>query len=94
MHNIIEIFVADCDFCKETLEKFLIGKCAQCELKVYDVRIKNEEVKNLINKYRVTAVPTVIINGKIKIVGKPNFNVFCSPEFYSFLEKNFSTNFI
>ncbi len=39
--------------------------------------------------YEVTSVPTIIIDGKIRIVGIPNFPWFCSDDFYRVLEKEY-----
>lgn len=89
MKNRIEIFVAGCGFCRETVNDFTIGKCLKCKMKVYDIRKKGKSVEKKIKEYGISAVPTVIINGKIKIVGKPKFNAMCSPQMYEFLEKNY-----
>jgi hypothetical protein len=39
--------------------------------------------------YKITAVPTIVVDGRIKVVGVPDFPWFCGDDFYRFLEKNF-----
>lgn len=45
--------------------------------------------KNKLYAYSITAVPSIVIDRRIKVVGIPNFNWFCSEEFYKFLEKEY-----
>jgi len=56
---------------------------------VLDVDSGDEEVKLKSRLYKITAVPTIVIDGRIKVVGVPDFPWFCGDEFYRFLEKNF-----
>jgi len=37
----------------------------------------------------ITAVSTIVIDGRIKVVGKPRFPWFCGDEFYKFLQENY-----
>jgi len=37
----------------------------------------------------ITAVSTIVIDGRIKVVGKPGFPWFCGDEFYKFLQENY-----
>ncbi|GBC75022.1 hypothetical protein HRbin06_00332 [archaeon HR06] len=85
MRNKIKVFVKGCRTCEEVLEMLEIGKCSGCELIVLS---EEEEIK----KYNIKVFPTIIINDKIKIEGKPNFPLICSEELYRFLEKNYSIN--
>jgi hypothetical protein len=45
-----------------------IGKYAGCNQTVYDVNNITEEIKVKMKEYDVKAVPTTIIDGKIKVV--------------------------
>ena len=48
---------------------------------VYDVNNLTEGIKVKMKDYGVKAVPTTIIDGKIKIVGIPNFPWICGQIF-------------
>jgi hypothetical protein len=56
---------------------------------VCDVDLSDEEVKIKRKFYKITAVPTIVVDGRIKVVGVPDFPLFCGDDFYRFLEKNF-----
>jgi len=43
----------------------------------------------LTERHNITAVPSIVIDGKIKVVGKPTFPWFCGDKFYKMLEKKF-----
>ncbi|MEM4312053.1 MAG: thioredoxin family protein [Nitrososphaerales archaeon] len=89
MKNQIEIFIKGCELCKEVLSMVELGKCLGCELVVRDVREKREEDLEKVKEYDVKVFPTIIINNRIKIEGKPKFPLICSPELYKFLERNY-----
>jgi predicted DsbA family dithiol-disulfide isomerase len=54
-------------------EDIQIGKFAGCDQTVYDINNMTEEIKIKIKEYGVKAVPTTIIDSKIKVVGIPDF---------------------
>lgn len=56
---------------------------------ILDVNDGNESVQEKIRKYRVSSVPTIVIDSRIKVVGVPSFPWFCGDEFYKFLEKEY-----
>jgi glutaredoxin len=58
-------------------------------MRVFDIDSGDEEVKMKRKLYKITAVPTIVVDGKIKVVGVPDFSWFCGDDFYRFLEKNF-----
>jgi glutaredoxin len=58
-------------------------------MRVFDIDSGDEEVKMKRKLYKITAVPTIVVDGKIKVVGVPDFPWFCGDDFYRFLEKNF-----
>jgi glutaredoxin len=58
-------------------------------MRVFDVDSGDEEVKMKRKFYKITAVPTIVVDGRIKVVGVPDFPWFCGDDFYRFLEKNF-----
>lgn len=69
MSKKIEVFTADCSLCKETLELIKKVACTECE--VIERRCSGEECCGPANDYGIKAVPTVVVDGKITIVGKP-----------------------
>ena len=85
----IEIFSADCPLCKHITDDIQIGKCDGCSQIVYDVNHMTEEIKLKMKNYDVKAVPTTIIDGKIKVVGIPDFPWICSEDLYKKLRKEF-----
>jgi glutaredoxin len=58
-------------------------------MRVFDVDSGDEEVKMKRKLYKITAVPTIVVDGRIKVVDVPDFPWFCGDDFYRFLEKNF-----
>jgi hypothetical protein len=48
-----------------------------------------EEIKVKMKEYGVKAVPTTIIDGKIKVVGIPDFPWVCGDDLYKKLRKDY-----
>ena len=48
-----------------------------------------DEIKIKMKDYGINAVPTTIIEGKIKVVGIPDFPWLCSDDLYKKLEKEY-----
>lgn len=88
-HHTIEIFSANCPLCRTVLNAIEVGKCAGCTMTVYDVNNPNEEIKKKMRNYGVNAVPTTIIDGKIRVVGIPNFPWICGEDLYKKLRKEY-----
>lgn len=89
-HHTIEIFSANCPLCKHITDDIQVGKCEGCNQIVYDVHNMTEEVKQKMKKFGVNAVPTTIIDDKIKVVGIPDFPWICSEDLYAQLRKDYS----
>lgn len=66
----IEVFTADCPLCKETLQLIRQEACSECE--IIERRCLGDECCAPAKDYRINAVPTVVIDGKIRFVGKPS----------------------
>jgi len=64
----IEIFTADCSLCKETLRLIKQEACAECE--IIERRCEDEYCEPA-KGYGIKALPTVVVDGKIRFVGKP-----------------------
>jgi hypothetical protein len=69
-HHTLELYSANCPLCKHIAEDIQIGKCAGCNQTIYDVNNMTDEIKGKMKGYDVKAVPTTIIDGKIKVVGR------------------------
>ena len=48
-----------------------------------------DEIKTKMRGYEIKAVPTTIIDGKIKVVGIPDFPWICGEGLYEKLEKEY-----
>jgi glutaredoxin len=81
-----EVFSANCPLCKN----IEIKKYDGCSQKVYDINNMTSEITEKIKKYKITAVPTVIIDGKYKVVGMPDFPLTCGEELFTKLQKEYS----
>ncbi|MBI2583347.1 MAG: thioredoxin family protein [Candidatus Aenigmarchaeota archaeon] len=87
MTHKIELFTGNCKLCRDFLDELVIGKCAGCELTEHSMN--SREGMKRAEKCGVKVVPTVIIDGRIKIEGRPDFPLICSDELYEFLRKNY-----
>ncbi len=85
----IEIFSAGCPLCRHVSDVIEVGKCRGCTQIVLDVNHPTEEVKAKMRDYGVNAVPTIVIDGEIKITGIPPFPWVCDDDFYRRLRKEY-----
>lgn len=69
MGSKIEVFTADCPLCKETLK--LVKQEASSECEIMERRCQGDECCEPAKNYGIKAVPTIVVDGKIKFVGKP-----------------------
>jgi len=83
----IEIFSGGCHLCKKVVDIVTIGKCAGCQMDI--INVKDQKDRRLA-EYGITSVPSIVIDGRIKVVGIPNFPWFCGDEFYKTLEEKYS----
>ncbi len=72
------------------LKTVTVGKCADCSLEVYDLTKGHEEVAAKLKQYRIRCVPTLVIDGRIKLEGKPEFVLICDEEMYRLLQERYS----
>lgn len=85
MPHRIEVFTGDCPLCREVLAAVEVGKCAACELTERNLAQDFAFHKDSVRRYGVRSVPTIVIDGRIKVEGKPDFPWLCGDEFYEFL---------
>ena len=85
MPHRIQIFTGDCPLCNKVVDEIEAGKCARCELIVYKV----SEQRALASEYDVRVVPTVIIDGEIKIEGRADLPFVCSDETYAHFKERY-----
>jgi hypothetical protein len=48
-----------------------------------------EDIKRKKKEYRITSVPTTIIDGNIKVVGIPDFPWICGDDLYKKLKREY-----
>ncbi len=89
MAHIIEVFTAGRPLCRSTLAAVEVGKCASCVLIERDLTSRTPDVARLVEEYDIRAAPTIVIDGKVKVDGKPDFLWMCGDEFYARLEREF-----
>ncbi len=85
----IEVFSASCPLCHNVVDEIEAGKCAGCRLIVYNL----PESLELSRKYGVRVVPTVIIDGEVKIEGRPDIPFVCSDETYAHFKERYPLTF-
>jgi hypothetical protein len=83
----IQIFSGGCKLCKDTADIVEVGKCKDCKMEI--LRVEDKQNWTLIKRYNINAVPSIVIDGKIKVVGMPIFPWFCGDEFYKMLEAKY-----
>lgn len=88
-HHLIEIFSANCPLCTHITNDVQVGKCEGCKQLVYDVNKMSDDIKRKMKDYGVKAVPTIIIDNKIRVVGIPDFPWICGDELYQKLSKEY-----
>jgi len=69
----IEVFTSGCPLCLETIQIVHEAKSPECTLTEYNIREKNEHLERA-RKYGVKAVPSIVVDGKLAIEGKPTIN--------------------
>ena len=85
----IEVFTDDGPLSREVLDLIEIGKCGKCELVEWNVRRDSEAHREAAARYGVRTLPTIVIDGRIKVEGKPDFPWVCSDDFYRMLEERY-----
>lgn len=88
MPHRIEVFTGDCPLCREVLTAVEVGKCASCTLVERNLSRDFASHENAVQRYGIRSVPTVVIDGQIRVEGKPDFPWVCGDEFFAFLRRH------
>lgn len=56
---------------------------------IHDTNKMDDKLKQAMKQYGVTSVPTVVIDGSIKVVGIPDFPWICGDDLYKFLKQRY-----
>ncbi len=89
MAHRIEVFTGECPLCRTALDLVEAGKCGQCEMVERNLAREPAIHEEVARRYRVKAVPTIVIDGRIKVEGVPDFPWICDESFYRFLEERY-----
>lgn len=84
-NHTFEIFSANCPLCKN----IEIMKNQGCTQVIHDVHNTDVETKTKMKKYGIKTVPTIVIDGKYKVEGVPDFPMRCGDELFKRLEKDY-----
>lgn len=85
MPHRIEVFSSNCPLCDEVVKEIEAGKCVGCQLIVHSM----SESMGLAEQYGVRVVPTVVIDGEVKIEGRADVPFVCSEETYAYFRENY-----
>ena len=85
MPHRIEVFTGNCPFCKRVLNEIEAGKCSGCQL----IEYKMSQNPPMAKRYGVRVVPTVVIDGEVKIEGRPDIPFVCSEETYAHFRQRY-----
>jgi len=85
MPHKIEVFSGNCPICKTIVDEIEAGRCAGCQLIVYNLSENLELARN----YGVRVVPTIVIDGEVKIEGRPDIPFVCSDETYAHFKEHY-----
>lgn len=75
--------------CTHALEAVETGKCGTCQLIERNLEEEFAANEEAARRYGVRAVPTIVIDERIKVEGMPNLPWMCSDDFYRTLEQQY-----
>jgi len=85
----IEVFTDDSPVCREVLDLVEIGKCAKCELVERNLAREPAAHSEAVARYGIRILPTIVVDGRFKVEGKPDFPWVCSDELLRLLEERY-----
>ena len=89
MPHTIEVFTDGSPLCRSVLDIVEVGKCASCVMIERNLARETKAHAALLRKYRIQAVPTIVVDGRIKVEGKPDFAWICGDKFFAWLERHY-----
>ena len=78
MPHRIEILTGSCPLCRSVVDEIEAGKCSGCKMVTYEMSKNPPEA----HRYGVRVVPTIVIDGEVKIERKPDIPFVCDAETY------------
>ncbi|HEX9709065.1 MAG TPA: hypothetical protein VGB42_03740 [Candidatus Thermoplasmatota archaeon] len=85
MAHKLQLFSGGCPLCVSFLREIEAGKCGPCELEVLDTR--DPASRHAMAEYDVRVVPTLVVDGRIRIEGALDVPWVCDDDFYARLER-------
>jgi hypothetical protein len=63
--RLVEVFMAGCPICVETVRLVNSIACPSCEVRIYDLQegCGTNECREKVTQYGITAVPSVVVDG-------------------------------
>ena len=71
MEHKVEIFSADCPVCRSTIEMVKSSDCCR-DSKIVVHRCEGDECCSPAKNYKIRALPSIVIDGKLAIEGQPS----------------------
>lgn len=87
MPHVLDFFTAGCPLCNGFETQIELGQCGPCRLRIRDVR--KPAARAAMRRYGIRVVPTLVVDGKIRVEGPLNEPWVCGDAFYHMLEKRF-----
>ncbi len=89
MAHTVEVFTGNCPLCRKALDMVEAGKCASCVMIERNLAQAPEAHSEAARRYGIRSVPTIVVDGRIKVEGTPDFAWMCGDEFYAWLERKY-----
>ncbi len=62
---LVEVFIAGCPLCDETVKLVRELACSNCEVRIYDLHQESAAEKEKRTQYGIYRVPAVVVNGRL-----------------------------
>ena len=63
--RLVEVFIAGCPLCDDTVRLVRELACSNCEVKIYDLHQESAAEQEKRTQYGIHRVPAVVVNGKL-----------------------------
>lgn len=68
----IEVFTSGCASCEEAMRLIREMVCPDCRVTEYNIKIQSAACMEKAVAYGIKSTPTIVVDGKVVCVGKPN----------------------